>query len=169
MKYGVHSPRYVNREIYLSAGERAQRRPFGRKGSVTVVLFDESGHLVQGVLDALHDGTLDERQRLAVSEHLCECDECLVRYTESLSEERLLEPPEPLAPGVVAELEHRDRRTRGCVKGLAVAVCFTAGIWLMAMLAAPARREPLQIDPMQTDGILHTEENEAGGACALTL
>ena len=123
-------------------------------------LFDESGHLTQWALNALHEETLDDAQRLAVSEHLCCCDGCLERYTSTLCGEALMEPPQPVAPGVLAELERRGKQAGGlCAKGLAVAVCFTAGMWLMALLAAPAHK-PVQITPQPADRLLLVEHTD---------
>ena len=112
-----------------------------------MVLFGENGHLAQKTLDALHNGTLDEGERLEVSEHLCLCDLCMQRYADSLTETVLLVPPEPLAPGIAEKMEQREgRRKIQCAKRFAVALCCVAGIWLLAMLACPARKTPVQID-----------------------
>ena len=149
-------------EIYVGQILRAWSALFGRKGSVTVELLQENGHLTQAAFVALNVGALHEQQRIAVSEHLCTCDACLARYTESLCGEVLLAPTQPLAPGIAAALARRTGQARNlCGKSLAVAACFAAGLWLVAMLAAPARKKPQQIDPAVT-GVhetLLTQEN----------
>ena len=45
-------------------------------------LFDPDGHLTDGGLYALKDGTLDDLGALEAAEHLSFCDYCLLRYTE---------------------------------------------------------------------------------------
>ena len=44
-------------------------------------LFDPDGHLTDGGLYALKDGTLDDLGALEAAEHLSFCDYCLLRYT----------------------------------------------------------------------------------------
>ncbi len=120
--------------------------PMGRKGSVTVTLFDENGHLAEQALHAMHAGTLDEAGRLAIGEHLCACEACFARYTQSLDDECLLASPQPLAPGVAQALE--SPRVRRREKMLGVAACVLVGLWLLIMMALPAPPAPQQIDPL---------------------
>ncbi len=61
-------------------------------------IFNENGHFTQEGLKALTDGSLDELNRLEAAEHLSFCDECLMRYTDMLSEEELIAPSKPLVP-----------------------------------------------------------------------
>ena len=56
--------------------------------------LDNNGHLSGVTLRRLASGeALSEQERLAASQHLCSCDQCLLRYTELLTEETM--PPLP--------------------------------------------------------------------------
>ncbi len=64
-------------------------------------------HLTDTALDALIAGSADEPARLEIAAHLSSCDRCLLRYTERLSDEICLPPPEPVAPAVQKTLRRR--------------------------------------------------------------
>ena len=70
-------------------------------------LFLENGHLTDEGLAALAAGTLDELPRLEASEHLSFCDDCLVRYTNLLSEEPLEQPSQNLTLPVMRRIRQR--------------------------------------------------------------
>lgn len=56
-------------------------------------LFDRSGHLSDGALRALADGTvLSELERLETAQHLGSCDDCLTQFTALLADDALLIP-----------------------------------------------------------------------------
>ena len=61
-------------------------------------LFREDGHLTDEGLRALIAGELDEMGRLETAEHLDFCDQCVERYSELLTEEVELTPPEEADP-----------------------------------------------------------------------
>lgn len=62
-------------------------------------LFNQSGHLTSTALQVLCSGDeLDELSRLELAEHLSFCDQCLMAYTESLSDANLA-PPAPNRAG----------------------------------------------------------------------
>ncbi len=68
---------------------------------------DETGCLTDGALAGLMEGSLDELQRLEVSEHLSYCDACVERYTALLTDGVLLEAPELMKQSVLAALRRR--------------------------------------------------------------
>ncbi len=68
---------------------------------------DETGCLTDGALAGLMEGSLDELQRLEVSEHLSYCDACVERYTALLADGVLLEAPELMKQSVLAALRRR--------------------------------------------------------------
>lgn len=68
---------------------------------------DETGCLTDGALEGLMEGSLDELQRLEVSEHLSYCDACVERYTALLADGVLLEAPELMKQSVLAALRRR--------------------------------------------------------------
>ncbi len=70
-------------------------------------LFLENGHLTDEGLQGLLDGSLDEMQRLEVSEHLSFCDECLVRYTNLLTDPVCIEPPQDLTLPIMKRLRKK--------------------------------------------------------------
>ena len=53
------------------------------------------------------EGSLDELQRLEVSEHLSYCDACVERYTALLADGVLLEAPELMKQSVLAALRRK--------------------------------------------------------------
>ena len=58
-------------------------------------LFDIEGHLTYEAFEALaKDENLDELSRLEIAEHLSFCDNCIIRYSEYLSDLELVEAPE---------------------------------------------------------------------------
>jgi len=68
---------------------------------------DETGCLTDGALEGLMEGSLDELQRLEVSEHLSYCDACVERYTALLADGVLLEAPELMKQSVLAALRRK--------------------------------------------------------------
>ena len=68
---------------------------------------DETGCLTDGALAGLMEGSLDELQRLEVSEHLSYCDACVERYTALLTDGVLLEAPELMKQSVLAALRRK--------------------------------------------------------------
>ena len=70
-------------------------------------LFYQDGHLSDEGLKALIQGTLEETQRLEAAEHLSFCDDCLVRYTDLLAGEALMEPEEDVTLPVMRRLRRR--------------------------------------------------------------
>ena len=80
-------------------------------------LFSPDGHLTDSAFALLIQQQLDPLQSLEVSEHLSYCDQCLERYTailcgepDSVScQDHLIEPPQPLLPGVLQRLRQGAR------------------------------------------------------------
>ncbi len=73
-------------------------------------LFHENGCLTEDALRAVRDGTPDETARLEICEHLSFCDDCLLRYTDLLTDDVLVPPQKPLAPAVMQRLRRRTLR-----------------------------------------------------------
>ncbi len=81
-------------------------------------LFDTDGHLTAQTLiafirsaDAEDAVEFDELQRLEIAEHLSFCDHCILRYTELMSDERLLAPSDLTAAAVIRDLEKEARQS----------------------------------------------------------
>ena len=93
-------------------------------------LFNREGHRTGEGLDALTAGSLNELQRLEVSEHLSFCDLCLEAYMQRLEDSPLLTPEKPVKAAVMRRLW-----TRRAVSGLrkagmvAAAACIAVGLW----------------------------------------
>ncbi len=111
-------------------------------------LFLENGHLSEQCLQALMDGTLDEAQRLQVAEHLSSCEQCLMRYTDLLTEEVCQQPPRDMVLPVMHSV--RSRRLWRVVTGryatAAAAVMLTFTLWSAGafpiLKAHPPARRP---------------------------
>lgn len=71
---------------------------------------DESGCLTDFALQSLVAGSLEELERLEVSEHLSYCDGCVDRYTALLTPEVLVEPPELMKQSILSSLKKRAAR-----------------------------------------------------------
>ncbi len=68
-------------------------------------LFSRAGCLTDEGLKGLVEGTLDEMQRMEAAEHLSFCDECLVRYTQLLTDDVLIVPDETLTPTIMKRVK----------------------------------------------------------------
>ena len=93
-------------------------------------LFLESGHLSGEGLDALIAGTLDELQSLEAAEHLSFCDDCLLAYTQRLTEDTWQTPPASVQEGLWNKI--RARMLRVMVNRYAVAAvaaCLALTLW----------------------------------------
>ena len=93
--------------------------------------FTPDGHLTDQALRDLIAELPEELERLEIAEHLSFCDRCTERYTDLLCEDCLIEPPEPLRPGVMKRIRQRARvifLNRYVAAG--VAACFTMILWL---------------------------------------
>lgn len=93
-------------------------------------LFLDNGHLTDEGLQALIDDNLDEMQRLEVSEHLSFCDECLVRYTDLLTDPICMEPEHDLVLPVMQRLRKKALRViTSRYATAAAAVVLTLCLW----------------------------------------
>ncbi|HAN44488.1 MAG TPA: hypothetical protein DCP97_03760 [Ruminococcaceae bacterium] len=95
-------------------------------------LFDAGGHLTDYALKALSHSQheLTDLQRLEISEHLSFCDDCLIRYTELLSDDVLIAPPEPIAQTVMQRIKKRARAVfLNRYVSVAVAAGFAVVFW----------------------------------------
>lgn len=115
-------------------------------------LFQDDGHLTGAGLAALMDGTLDGMGRLEASEHLSFCDECLLRYTDLLTDGVLLAPKTPVAQNVTHTLRRRTlRAVQGrCARAAAAAVLALA-LWSAGVFTnlVPAREAPGSPEPVR--------------------
>ncbi len=97
---------------------------------------DETGCLTSFALQSLMDGSLEELERLEVSEHLSYCDLCVERYTALLSDDMLMEAPELLKQSVLTQLRKKlakvfvDRYFH-----MGVAACLTLVLWSTGVFA----------------------------------
>ena len=81
-------------------------------------------------LDALIAGTLDELQSLEAAEHLSFCDDCLLAYTQRLTEDTWQTPPASVQEGLWNKI--RARMLRVMVNRYAVAAvaaCLALTLW----------------------------------------
>lgn len=95
-------------------------------------LFDRSGHLTGGGLDAMQKGTLDELGSLEAAEHISFCSACLNRYTNWLEmmPETLLTPANDLVPQVQNLLRMRSIRVMtNRYISVAAAVILAFALW----------------------------------------
>lgn len=74
-------------------------------------LFDEKGCLTDEALQGtITQETLNELQRLEISEHLSFCDSCLERYSLLLTEDVLLIPQNPVKEKVMKRMHKKVER-----------------------------------------------------------
>lgn len=111
----------------------------------TLLLFDDNtGCLTDPALDGLIAGSLEELQRLEVSEHLSFCDQCLDRYTARLTPDVLIEPSELMKPSILSAL--RKKAAKAFVSRyfhMAVAASLTLVLWGSGVFAAFGQGIPL--------------------------
>ncbi len=134
-----------------------------------MTLFLDNGHLTDEGLQALVDGSLDEMQRLEAAEHLSFCDECLVRYTQLLTEPVCQTPPQDLTLPVMRSLRQRAfRSAAGRYATAAAAVLLSLCLWGSGVFSPSAwqshqdrqiAQQPLQ----QSDAVQPAAEEEAAG------
>lgn len=112
-------------------------------------LFRHDGHLTDAALAALVQGEpLEELERLEISEHLAYCDQCLQRYTELLSEDILLTPPQSCRESLLARIRRRAIRlitSRYATAAAAVVLALTllwGGMDSSGTPAPPSLRDP---------------------------
>lgn len=95
-----------------------------------VLLFREDGHLSDAGFAALLAGSLNELGRLEVAEHLEFCDVCMLRYTECLTDDSLLQPEKPLAQEVLPRVRRKKLRISfGRYATVAAAACMAVVLW----------------------------------------
>lgn len=93
-------------------------------------LFNNDGHLTDYAFDLIINEKADEMQRLEISEHLSFCDECLLAYTERLSNDVLIDMEESVTDSVMSRIKMRLRRIFVNKYGtVAVAACFALVLW----------------------------------------
>ncbi len=100
------------------------------KGEEQLLFDDSTGCLTNYALASLIDGSLEELQRLEVSEHLSFCDACVERYTALLTDDSLLEAPELMKQGVLQQLRRKAARVLvNRYFHMGVAACLTLILW----------------------------------------
>ena len=104
-------------------------------------LFDPDGHLTDGGLYALKDGTLDDLGALEAAEHLSFCDYCLLRYTALIDAAPacLQTPMRDLIPQVQNLMRlRRFRLLTNRYVSAAAAVVLAFALWRFAPAPDPA-------------------------------
>lgn len=109
-------------------------------------------HLTDPLLVRLIAGEANEAERLACAEHLSTCDRCLKQYTELLTDEICLTPPETVAQRVKTELRRRAANgffTR--FAAAAAAIILALGLWMTDAFSiiVPDRDAPMLSAPVQ--------------------
>lgn len=109
-------------------------------------------HLSDTLLVRLIAGEANEAERLACAEHLSTCDRCLKQYTELLTDEICLTPPETVAQRVKTELRRRAANgffTR--FAAAAAAIILALGLWMTDAFSiiVPDRDAPMLSAPVQ--------------------
>lgn len=107
--------------------------------------FKEDGHLTdEGLLSLIDESNENptqpatELQRLEAAEHLSFCDSCLLRYTELLSDDTLLQPPAPVHKSVMRRLRQRGARILfSRYATVAAAVVLAVAMWFAGSLMLP--------------------------------
>ena len=101
--------------------------------------FDIEGHLTQGAFEALYkEENLDELDRLEIAEHLSFCDDCIVRYSEYLSDLELEETPAVLKQNIYFRLRRRIAEIIFSRYGsVAVAASFSIILWISGVFVKP--------------------------------
>ena len=72
-------------------------------------LFSKDGCLTDEGLQALIHEELDEMSRLEAAEHLDFCDKCVERYSEMLTADLEIAPPEELSPAILQRIRRKVR------------------------------------------------------------
>lgn len=112
-----------------AAQARPDALPVQRK-DCGLALLGEDGHFTAEGLRAIVEDGLDEMQRLEAAEHLSFCDSCLLRYTELLADDTLLEPEQPVAPSVLQRIRRQTMRVLvNRYTTVAAAAVFALIIW----------------------------------------
>ena len=130
-----------------------------------MTLFLPDGHLSQEALNELTCGTLDEAQRLDAAAHLAECDACAARYTLLLSEDVLLDPPEPIAPRVEKALRRRGLRLlANRYAAAAAAVVLAMALWNFGIFSGLVTHDSARNSWLTQAGSVLTEVQEHIGS-----
>lgn len=113
-------------------------------------LFKNDGHLSDEGIQSLIDGQLDELQSLEAAEHLGFCDDCLIRYTDLLTDDVLLSPQESLEQPVTKRIKNKKmhlffRKT----STIAAAALIATGIWSVGLFSSffTSKTSPAEITP----------------------
>lgn len=100
-------------------------------------LFKSNGHLTDEGLQALIDEKLNELQSLETAEHLGFCDECLVRYTNLLTDNLLLSPEEPLEKPVAKRIKNKKMHVFfKKASTIAAAAVIATGLWSAGLFSS---------------------------------
>lgn len=66
--------------------------------------FTENGHLTAYAFELLENPDTDELARLEISEHLSFCDDCLLRYTDFMTQDKLMQTPDNMTREISARI-----------------------------------------------------------------
>lgn len=90
-----------------------------------------NGHLTPLAFLLLESDALDDKEKELLLFHIIKCDKCMQEYTQSLTEELLIEPPSGLEQKIIkaVEVEYEKKRNSKILSvqfvKLAIAVCIT--------------------------------------------
>lgn len=127
-------------------------------------LFLENGHLSDQGLQALVDGSLDEMQRLEAAEHLSFCDECLMRYTQRLSEDVLEQPAQNVTLPVMRRLRQRAAAAVfNRYAAAAAAVIVTGALWYGGVFGGMMQAVTPSYAPLAQSSTQQSQEQHSSG------
>ncbi len=117
-------------------------------------LFDIKGHLTDAALKAVIAEKLDELSRLEAAEHLSFCDDCLVRYTNMLTDDILLTPQNPIAPPLISRLRQKAvlvffNKYTTMAAAVALAVVFWSNGFFTGLIPAITKPDAAQNEPQR--------------------
>lgn len=93
-------------------------------------LFDKDGHLTEYAFELLLNGGGNELERLEISEHLSFCDDCMIHYTNILTDDTLIIPKDSVLSSVMSHIKRRTRRIfMNKYATVTVAACFAIILW----------------------------------------
>ena len=93
-------------------------------------LFNSEGHLTGYAFDLIINEKANEMERLEISEHPSFCDECLLAYTERLSDDILIDIEESVSDSVISKIKMRIKRIFVNKYGtVEEAACFALIFW----------------------------------------
>jgi len=125
---------------------------------VSYPLFKENGHLTKTSLKGIKEGAYGDNELVLLSEHICQCEECVDALADSFSDNELAEAPSGFEQEILSKIRKKKENNKQFVF-YSLRVAMAASIALMFVFSnllnfvANTKDKSFDVNPMSLSTI----------------